>query len=97
MLAHSLGCAQAMNILLRQQENKEEGDMVKEIPVKYDAVCLVNPYFSPFQKKSMKMLKPYLNSKYKKDKSAFGPEIKQNDSKVPEHIHPWLYDFDNPF
>jgi hypothetical protein len=43
------------------------------------------------------MASPFIYGAYKMKKDGMGPEHKVNLTQCPDHIYPWLYDFDNPF
>ena len=45
----------------------------------------------------MSKLVPVLRMIHKFNPKGFAPEFKVDIKKVPEHIYPCLYDFDNPF
>lgn len=103
-LAHSMGCAYAMEILVRQQqalahlgEKKVSLPDVK-LPPLYTSVCFCNPFFSFYNRLLCKYIgKPFVKVRYAFNKKSTWPEVKYNDSEVPAHMVPWLYDFENPY
>lgn len=56
---------------------------------------MANPFFC-FGNKYARTIVPLLKFMKFLNKNAMTPEHKVDLSQVPEHIHPWLYDFDNP-
>lgn len=94
IIAHSLGCAQVMNILLDEADPSKESALA---PLKYQAVSFCNPFFALAQKNLIKLALPYLKTRHMMNSNAMCPEVKEKEADVPEHILPWLYDFDNPF
>ena len=43
VIAHSMGCMQLFNILLREQVDKKKS-FPRKLPIKYDSVCVVTPF-----------------------------------------------------
>lgn len=67
--------------------------------VKYDGVCLWNPFFD-FAKRvkpQMKCIWPFLKLHLKKNKQAHTPKVKVDLYETPEHLVHWRVDFNNPF
>lgn len=67
------------------------------LPPLYDSVIFCNPYFSFHHRNLSKLAKPYVKAKYACNKKSTWPEVTYVDSEVPDHIIPWLYDFENPY
>ena len=69
----------------------------EKLPIKYDAICFLNPFFYFYERSKLKIASPFINWAYWMNNNGMGPEHKVNLAKCPDHIYPWLYDFDNPF
>ena len=52
-----MGCMQVINFLLRQEDftNKALILSPKNFPIKYNAICFINPFFNFFEKAKLKM------------------------------------------
>ena len=81
-----------MNILLDEYDPSKPSLLA---PLKYKSVSLCNPFFGLSQKKLIKLIQPFLKTKHLLNEDSVCPEVKVKESEVPEHILPWLYDFDN--
>ena len=64
--------------------------------VKYESVVCLNPFWGLPNKKMAKNLAPIVKGVYMLNKNALTPETKMDMKKFPEHLHQWLYDFENP-
>ena len=94
-----MGCMQILNLLLRNLDASKKPCVLsaKNFPIKYDAICFLNPFFNFFDKSKLKWAQAFIYGAYKLNKDGMAPELKVNVQECPDHIYPWLYDFDNPF
>jgi hypothetical protein len=62
----------------------------------YSAIALCNPFFD-FGSKIVHFMMPAFKMAYRMNSDAVTMELKPDLDKIPDHIYPWLYDFENPF
>ena len=95
IIAHSLGGAQMMNILMDEYDKtKDSNQLIK--PLKYESVCLATPWLGAYADTQCKMTIPFLRVQYCFDNQAKFTVLDIEDPEFPEHIMHWIYDFDNP-
>ena len=76
---------------------KDQNFVYAASPLNYGAaIAFLNPFWN-FNDTRVQSVVPALRFYHYMNPKGFAPEIKVDLKNTPEHIYPWLYDFDNPF
>ena len=73
--------------------------MAAGFKLEYSAVSFVAPFFNFYQPNADKinMVAPLVSCAKFFRPNGHGPPLPVDLEKFPDHLYPWMYDFNNPF